>query len=57
MPLTIWASALTSRPPTPPIPWHPYPRAYADFRSKNLDLYVTAIYSRLNLVHLSRASV
>ena len=28
-PLTFWMSALTTRPLTPPIPWHRHPRAYA----------------------------
>ena len=51
-PLAIQVSTLTSRPLTPPIPWHPYPRAYAGFRSRDLDLYMIAIYSQLYLLHL-----
>ena len=30
MPLTIWASSLPTRQLTPPLPWHPYPRANGD---------------------------
>ena len=29
-PLTIQVSTLPSRPSTPPLPWHPYPRTYDD---------------------------
>ena len=59
IPLTIQVSGLPSRPLTPPLPWHSYPRALYRLQSKDLDLYV--LPSTVNLfsksVHLSGTSV
>ena len=54
MPLTIWVNTLPSRPPTPFLPWHPYPRVYW-FRSE--DPHLVWLPSAADLIWCICASV
>ena len=56
MPLTFQASALTTRSPTPPLPWHPQSKGLCRARPKALTLTrqppLWSIFAHLHIAHL-----
>ena len=51
MPLTIWVSTLTTRPPMSPVSWHPHPRAYERL-DQGLDLAMVTTTVIFIIAHL-----